>query len=66
MVSNVVEMTVRKEFCVKHARNLPLGAKDMETIGDCILSLQSTSVISPVAQSTTRTELSDVARKSSG
>ena len=34
LVSKVVEMTVRTEFCVKHAKKRPLGANDMLTMGD--------------------------------
>jgi hypothetical protein len=65
-VSNEVEMTVKMEDCVKHARNRPLGANVMATIGEEMRARQSTSVISAVQVLTTTTELSDVDRKTSG
>jgi hypothetical protein len=65
-VSNEVEMTVNMEDSVKHARNRPFGANVMSTMGDDILALQSTSVISQVTVLTTMTELSDVDRNTSG
>lgn len=66
LVSKEVEMTVRIEACVKQAKNLPLGAKLMDVIGDLMRSRQSTSVISPETTSATITELSEVERKTSG
>lgn len=66
MVSNDVEITVNIELCVKQAKNLPFGAKLMETIGDLIRWRQSTSVISVVTVSTITTELSEVDRNTSG
>lgn len=51
---------------MKHARNRPLGANVMATIGEDMRARQSTSVISAVTTLTTTTELSDVDRKTSG
>ena len=65
-VSKEVEMTVKMDACVKHARNRPFGAKLILTIGDLIRSRQSTSVNSNETVSTTTTELSEVEMKSSG
>ncbi len=59
-------MTVSNNDCVKHAKNRPLGANDIDTIGEDILDLQSTSVISPVEVFATTTELSDVDKNNSG
>mmetsp|Transcript_20093 Transcript_20093/g.36444 ORF Transcript_20093/g.36444 Transcript_20093/m.36444 type:complete len:226 (+) Transcript_20093:2914-3591(+) len=66
LVSNDVEMTVKMDDCLKHARNLPFGAKVIATIGDDMRARQSTSVMSPVTVLTTTTELSEVERKTSG
>lgn len=65
-VSKEVEMTVNIEDSVKQARNRPLGAKVMSTMGDDMRALQSTSVISQVVVFTTMTELSDVDKNTSG
>jgi len=66
LVSNVAEITVRIEDSVKHAKNLPLGANVMSTMGDDIRARQSRSFISVVAALTTTTELSLVEMKTSG
>ena len=66
LVSNEVEMTVSIDDSVKQARNLPFGANDISTMGDDILALQSTSVISQVTVFTTMTELSEVDKNTSG
>lgn len=65
-VSKDVEITVNMEDSVKHAKNLPFGAKVISTIGADIRARQSTSVISQVTVLTTITELSDVDKKTSG
>ena len=66
LVSKDVEITVNMDDSVKHAKNLPLGAKVISTMGADIRARQSTSVISHVAVFTTSTELSVVERKTSG
>jgi hypothetical protein len=74
--SKVVETTVKTELAVKHAKNLPLGANAIETIGAFgpdppILPLQSTSTkplfgLVEGCISETTTDPSDVAKNNSG